>query len=123
MEQMKKLPDAEFDIMKIVWAKKPPITTSEVMKHLTKECKIQTIVSLMQRLTERGFLSSEKKGKERLYFPLVRKDDYLKFESGNFLRQIHDNSFSGLVASLYDGGSLSDADIDELLQWTKERRG
>jgi len=125
MENMKKLPDAEFDIMKVVWANKPPITTSEIMKQLghEKEWKIQTVVSLMLRLSERGFLRSEKHGKERTYFPLVCKEDYLKFETGSFLRQFHDNSFLNLVATLYGDEALSDEDIDELLSWAKERRG
>jgi len=125
MENMKKLPDAEFDIMKVVWAHEPPITTSEIMKQLgnDKKWKIQTVVSLMLRLVERGFLRSEKHGKERTYFSLVSKEDYLKFETGNFVKQFHDNSFFNLVSTLYDDEAVTDADIDELLQWVKERRG
>jgi len=125
MEKMKKLPDAEFDIMKVVWANEPPITTSEIMKQLgnEKEWKIQTVVSLMLRLTERGFLRSEKHGKERTYFSTVSKEDYLKFETGNFIKQFHDNSFLKLVNTLYDDETLTDKDIDELFHWAKERRG
>ena len=125
MEDMKKLPDAEFDIMKVVWANEPPITTSEIMKLLgnDKKWKIQTVVTLMLRLVERGFLRSEKHGKERTYFSLVSKEDYLKFETGNFMKQFHNNSFFNLVSTLYDDEAVTDADIDELLQWVKERRG
>ena len=125
MEKMKKLPDAEFDIMKVVWANPPPMTTAVIMEQLGKgkEWKIQTVVSLMLRLVERGFLRSEKHGKERTYFPMVRKEDYLKFETGNFIKQFHDDSFLNLVTTLYDDEALSDADIDELLRWAKERRG
>jgi len=125
MDNIKKLPDAEFDIMKIVWANTPPITTTEIMKQLGQEkgWKIQTLVSLMQRLTERGFLRSEKHGKERTYFYLVNKEDYLKFETGNFMKQFHNNSFLNLVNTMYGGKALTDNDIDELLNWVKERRG
>lgn len=125
MEKIKKLPDAEFDIMKVVWANESPITTTTIMNLLgnEKEWKIQTVVSLMLRLVERGFLRSEKHGKERTYFPLVSKEDYLKFETGNFMKQYHSNSFLNLVTTLYDNRALSDKDIDELYQWVKERRG
>ena len=34
MEKIKKLPDAEFEIMKVVWANEPPITTPIIMEHL-----------------------------------------------------------------------------------------
>lgn len=125
MDTMKKLPDAEFDIMKVVWANEPPITTNIVMKQLGKEreWKAQTVISLMLRLVERGFLHTEKKGKERTYFPLVNREDYLRFETGNFMKQYHENSFLNLVNTLYNDKALADSDIDELLQWAKERRG
>lgn len=124
MEKMKKLPDTEFDIMKTVWANEPPMTTTIIMEQLGKEreWKIQTVVSLMLRLVKRGFLRSEKHGKERTYFPLVKKEDYLKFETGNFIKQYHDSSLFNLINTLYDDKALSDKDIDELLQWAKERR-
>jgi len=125
MEKMKKLPDAEFDIMKVVWVNEPPLTANFIMQQLgnKKEWKVQTIISLMLRLVERGFLYTEKNGKERTYFPLVSKEDYLKFETGNFMKQFHDNSFLNLVNTLYDDKALTATDIDELLQWAKERKG
>ena len=87
-----------------------------------KEWKIQTVVSLMLRLVERGFLRSEKLGKERTYYPLISKEEYLKFETGNFMKQYHNNSLFHLINTLYDDQSLSDEDLDELLTWAKERR-
>ena len=125
MEQMKKLPDAEFDIMKVVWANEPPITTNIIMQqHVNNEgWKVQTAISLLLRLVERGFLRTEKNGKERTYFPMVNKEDYLKFETGNFIKQFHDNSFVNLVTTMYNDKELSDTDIDELLEWAKTRRG
>ena len=123
MDTMKRLPDAEFDIMKIIWINEPPMTTNAVMKQLGKDWKAQTLISLLLRLVERGFLRTEKNGKERTYFPLVEREDYLRFETGNFVKQYHDNSFLGLVTTLYDGKAMTDDELDELLKWAKERRG
>lgn len=125
MEQIKKLPDAEFEIMKVVWSNEPPITTNIIMEQLGNEkgWKAQTVISLMLRLVERGFLSTDKKGKERIYYPLIGREDYLKFETSNFIKQYHDNSFLGLVNTLYADKALTEEDIDQLLQWAEERRG
>lgn len=125
MEQLKKLPDAEFEIMKVVWTNEPPITTNIIMEQLGNEkgWKAQTVISLMLRLVERGFLSTEKKGKERIYYPLIAREDYLRFETSNFIKQYHDNSFLGLVNTLYADKALTEKDIDQLLQWAEERRG
>ena len=125
MEKMKKLPDAEFDVMKVVWANAPPITANMIMKqHGNGEgWKVQTAISLLLRLVERGFLRTEKNGRERTYFPMVSKEEYLKFETGNFIRQFHDNSFLNLVTTMNADNTLTDRDVDELLEWVKKRRG
>ena len=124
MGSMKKLPDAEFEIMKVVWANEPPITTNMIMEQLGNEktWKAPTVISLMLRLVDRGFLRTEKNGKERTYFPLVAKEDYLKFETGNFMKQYHENSFLSFVNTLYDGKKLNDHDLEELMKWARERR-
>ncbi|AGC67233.1 hypothetical protein Cst_c02090 [Thermoclostridium stercorarium subsp. stercorarium DSM 8532] len=122
---MKRLPDAEFDVMKIIWANEPPITANIIMEQLgtQRKWKAQTVNSLLLRLVKRGFLRSEKNGKERVYFPVVSRDDYLKFETELFLKQYHNNSVINLVNTLYRDKTLTDEDIDELLQWLKKRRG
>lgn len=124
MSNLKKLPDTEFEIMKVVWANKPPITTNMVMEQLGNErnWKAPTVISLMLRMVEKGFLRTEKTGKKRTYFPLVSKEDYLEYETGNFMKLYHENSFLSLVNTLYDGKQLSDSDIDELMKWVKERK-
>lgn len=124
MEKMKKLPDTEFEIMKVVWANEPPITTNIVMEQLgrEREWKAQTVISLMLRLVERGFLKTEKHGKERTYFPLINKEDYLRFETGNFMKLYHDSSFFNLVNTMYNDKALTDEDIDKLLKWVEGRR-
>lgn len=123
MKTMKKLPDAEFDIMKVVWAYEPPITTNIIMQQLgnEREWKSQTVISLMLRLIERGFIRTEKNGKERTYFPLISKEDYLKFETGDFMERFHENSFVSLVATLYNGNKIKDKDLDQLTEWLKEK--
>lgn len=124
MGNLRKLPNTEFEIMKVVWANEPPITTSMVMEQLGNErgWKAPSVISLMLRMVDKGFLRTEKNGKERTYYPLVAKEDYLEFETGNFMKLYHENSFLSFVNTLYNGKQLSEHDIEELMKWTKERR-
>lgn len=125
MDTMKKLPDAEFEVMKVVWANEPPITTNIIMEQLgnEKEWKAQTVITLLLRLVNRGFIRTEKNGKERTYFPIVKKEDYLKFESSDFMERFHANSFTSLVATLYNDKKISSSDLDELERWLKGKKG
>jgi predicted transcriptional regulator len=80
------------------------------------------VVTLLGRLEEKGYLRSEKKGKERLYYPLVSKDDYLQIETRDFFKQYHDNSLIGLVSTLYRDKQLTDEDLNDMQEWIRKRR-
>lgn len=121
---MKRLPEAEFQVMKALWTYEPPVTSSMVMEHLSgeKSWPIQSVVTLLGRLAEKEFLRSEKKGKERQYYPIVSKEDYLQFETGNFVRQYHENSFISLLSTLHQDKELTSEDLDDLQEWIRKRR-
>jgi predicted transcriptional regulator len=116
MGKIKKLPDAEFEIMKVIWrSNTSQITTLQIIAALGEDNrKPQTVLTLLVRLIERGFLSSEKIGKERTYTPIVDEQDYLRTETETFIEKYHQNSLLGLVKTLYNGKNLSDEEIGEL---------
>lgn len=57
--------------MKVVWANDSPITTNVIMQQLgnDRKWKAQTVISLMLRLVERGFIRTEKREKSALISP------------------------------------------------------
>lgn len=122
MERIKKLPDAEFDIMKVVWSNEPPVTTNIIMKQLGKEWRNQTLISLLVRLEKRGFLRSEKNSKERTYFPLVSQEDYLKFETDYFMKNFHNNSITGFMNTLFGDKRPNESELEEIKKWFEERK-
>lgn len=114
-----RLPDTEFEIMDYLWSLTPPVTTGMVMEKMGKErgWKIQTVVTLFARLTERGFLRVERgSGRERAFYPLISRDEYLRMETESFVERYHKNSFSSLLSALHRE-QLTEADLDELSQW------
>ena len=123
MKELKKLPDSELEIMQAVWKNTPPITTHMVMASLNpqKAYKQQTVLTLLNRLHDRGFIRCEKEGRTRMYYPLVSREEYLQFETGRFMAQMHQNSLSSLVAALYRGKNISREDIDELQSWLDQK--
>lgn len=124
LEILKKLPDAEFDIMKVVWENSEPITTSIIMQQLgrKKTWKTQTVGTLLSRLVERGFVRTEKNGKERIYFSLISKEDYLNFETSDFVERFDGNSITTLVARLFEGNKIKDSDLNQLSKWLREKK-
>ena len=119
---IKKLPDAEFEIMKAVWHSEEPVTSPVITDKLRrdlpdKDWKPQTVLTMLVRLEKKGFLRSEKAGKERNYYALVTESDYLRVEADSFRRRFDTGRLSGLVKALYSGDDVSDEDISELRDW------
>jgi len=111
-----KIPDAELMIMNIVWRKGGEITSGEVSKQLAnqKDWTLTTILTLLSRLTERGFLTVRKDGRVNIYKAAVDEAPYVESESKSFLERLHGNSLTSLVAALYDGNAIGKEDLDEL---------
>ena len=123
MKPTKRLPDAEFEIMHIIWQNTPPISTNQIISCLdsSKTWKPQTVLTLLVRLIDKGFLHSEKIGKERTYSPIISQKDYLSIETESFFDRLHSSSIRSLVNTLYDGKKLSDEDVADLKKWLEER--
>jgi len=124
MPAYNRLPDAEFDIMRIIWSQPSPISSLQVaaLAAPEKHWKQQTVLTLLTRLTGRGFLNSEKQGKERIYTPLVSQEAYLNQETGAFVQRFHKNSLTGLMNALYADKSLNEDDLATLEKWLEERK-
>ena len=111
----KRLPDAEFTVMKAIWSLNSPITTNEITNKLAdKSWKPQTLLTVLKRLGEKGFLNIIKEGKQHQYKVLITEDEYLEIETGSFLKRYAGNSIGALVKTLYSEGDLTEDDINEL---------
>lgn len=125
MDTIKKLPDAELELMKIIWANTPPISTNEIISKLDENnnWKPPTVLTLLMRLIDKGFLTSERKGKERIYYPAVDEQDYLQYETDIFISKFYQNSLSSLVNTLYDGKKLTEEDMKRLADFLRDKGG
>ena len=115
MKKLNRLPEAELTVMRAVWRLEPPVPTGAIRARLEKERPWN-----LARLTERGFLSVGKEGRQNVYTPLVDEGEYLAFENAPFLEG---RGLPGLVAALYDSRSVSREELAELRAFLDEAMG
>lgn len=118
---MKRLPESELEIMMIIWKYDRPVNRMEIEEHLKKDVAAPTILSFLNRLEAKGFVSVEKVGKINWYTPLVKEEEYLQRESRNILQRLYQNSLKNFVTALYDGEGLSSQDIEDLRAFVEEK--
>ena len=123
--ELRKLPDAEFEIMRAVWNAGPAVTAPMLTAKLSEELperdwKAQTVTTMLTRLEKKGFLRSKKTGKERDFFPAISEQEYFSLEAEGFRSRFKKSSLSSLVKALSGGESISKEDADELRRWLDE---
>lgn len=114
-EDHDRLPDAELEVMQALWAVEDyPARTGEIAARLHRDWKAPTLLKLLSRLEERGFVKGEKEGRVNGYTPLVAREDYVQAASRSFLERLHGGSLPSLVAALCPDGMLTEEDLAAL---------
>ena len=121
---MKRLPDSELELMMIIWDAGRPMSRNEIEEQLPGERQLSatTILSFLSRLQEKRFVQVRKEGRNNVYEPLVRKEDYLKQESRSIWKRLYQNSVGNFMAALGQGDDLTDQDLDELQEFLDRKR-
>ncbi|MCC0752713.1 BlaI/MecI/CopY family transcriptional regulator [Clostridioides sp. ZZV13-5731] len=118
----KKLPDAELKLMKNIWnSGYKTVISKDVADEMEEKYgwKQTTTLTLLLRLTKRGFLASQKIGKHTHYTILVKEKEYLKSETKKLFGGLNNNPLSELLSKLHDEENINSDKIEALGDWIK----
>jgi len=123
MKEIPAISDAEYQVMKIIWAEGAPISTNDVIEKLenTTAWKPKTIGTLLSRLVKKGALKYEKDSRVFVYTPLIEESDILEMESDTFLNRFYDGALNAMIVNLLERDKLSEDDMNELKRILEEK--
>ncbi len=123
MKEIPTISDAEYQVMKTIWAEGAPISTNNVIEKLenTTAWKPKTIGTLLSRLVKKGALKYEKDSRVFVYTPLIAESDILEMESDTFLNRFYDGALNAMVVNLLERDRLSEEDMNELKRILEEK--
>ena len=124
-EKIKRLGDAELEIMLVVWESKEPVTSNYVLEHLhnRRHWKLSTLMTILARLAEKGFIHCDRSTRTNYYSALISEREYKAKEGSSFLEKLYGNSLQNLVTSLYDSNAINDVDLSDLRKMIDELEG
>lgn len=120
-----KLPDSELLVMQIIWQSETSIGTGKIIQLVCeqKNWSRSTVQVLLARLEERGFVEIKKKGRFKFYEPLIKEEEYLSKETKTFMEQFYSSSYKKLFASLVENETITENDIEDIIQIIKDAKG
>ena len=115
------LPDAELEVMQVLWDLQAPVPRSAMEEAMAKVRPMAqtTLLTLLTRLSEKGFVKIEKQGRSSVYTPLVARADYQAQQSRRFWDRHFGGSPSAFASALTASG-ISKEDLDELRRLLEE---
>ena len=117
---IRRLPDAELEVMQAIWACEPPVSRTDIDEILrdTHPMAQTTLLTVLTRLSEKGFVEIRKEGRSARYIPVVARQEYLAQQSRRFVEKVCKGSLPAFAAALCDSGLTKDelAQLRELLE-------
>ena len=117
---IRRLPDAELEVMQAIWACEPPVSRADINKILkdTHPMALTTLLTVLTRLSDKGFVQIRKEGRSARYVPMITRQDYLAQQSRRFVQKVCGGSLPAFAAALCDSGLTKEelALLRELLE-------
>lgn len=120
MAKTNRLSQAEKEVMDIIWQLDRPVCVKDVLEaSMGGSRKYTTIATFLTRLEKKGFLRCEKSGVQNYYSYRFTKEEYLKQQTDEFVKDVYGNSATELIASLCRD-RISKEDYNELMELIKD---
>ncbi|GIP17366.1 transcriptional regulator [Paenibacillus montaniterrae] len=114
--EIKRLPDAELEVMLVVWQADQPVSASYILEQLRGKRKwaLATLMTVLSRLVDKGFLHCVKQGRCNSYHAAIAEEEYKESEGKSTLEKLFGNSIQDMVMSLYNGKAINKRDLADL---------
>lgn len=116
MTQRSPVSDAELEVLKVLWAT-APVTVRDVVEALGRRRRrlaYNTVLTLLSRLREKGYVTADRRETAHLFCPLVSRDQLLGSTLTALADRLCDGTSSPLVQALVREQRLSAEEIADL---------
>ena len=115
MKTIPKISEAEWEIMKVLWAKSPLAADAIIVKLSARDdWHPKTAKTLLNRLVKKKALGFEKEGRAYRYHPLVREVECVRAVSASFLDRVFGGSLTPMLAHFVAHQKMSAKEIQDL---------
>ena len=117
---MTRLTKAEEQIMQILWGLNEAVV-KEVVEHFEEpKPAYTTVATVLKVLEKKDFVAYKKIGNTYLYYPLISKEVYTKYQLSSLLKNYFNGSFPKLATFFARENDISISDFEELLKEAKK---
>jgi predicted transcriptional regulator len=110
--------ETELDVLKVLWEQGPG-TVRVLHHHLRRQGRrwaYTTVLTLLQRLEAKGYVSSDKSSLAHVFRPAVTREKLLRQRLKDLANQLCEGTATPLVLALVEGQRFTAAEISQFRQ-------
>ncbi len=111
---MNTLTKAEEQLMQFLWEKRTAFTKGLIEAYPDPKPASTTVITLLKRMQEKGFVGFKEYGKSREYYPLVEKDKYFSRQVGEMIQTFFNDSAMQFASFFTEKTDLSEKELEDL---------
>lgn len=108
------LTSAEEQIMKLLWKLEKAFFRDLLNEFPDPRPASTTVLTLLKRMIDKGFVSYKLYGNSREYYPLIQKSDYFSAHINGLIRDFFNNSTAQFASFFANETSLTQEELKEL---------
>lgn len=114
--KIRRLTRAEEEVMQILWDIEEGVVKKIVERFDDPKPAYTTIATVLKVLERKSFVEYKKVGNTYLYFPVVSKTEYTKFQLSSLLKNYFNGSFPKMATFFARENDLSLLELEEILK-------
>ncbi len=118
---IKQLNKTELQIMKYLWLLKKGFMKDIVEQFPEPRPAYTTISTLLKRMCDKQYIGFERLGRDKLYFPVLRKNDYFSKQVNGIITHFFNDSKSQFASFFTKNADLSVQELEELQRILQEK--
>ena len=118
---IKQLNKTELQIMKYLWALKKAFMKDIVEQFPEPKPAYTTISTLLKRMCDKGYIAFERLGRDKQYYPVLKKNDYFSKQVNGMITHFFNDSKSQFASFFTKNADLSMQELEELQQLLQEK--
>lgn len=111
---MNTLTKAEEQLMQFLWEKRTAFTKDLIEAYPDPKPASTTVLTLLKRMQEKGFVGFKEYGKSREYYSLVEKDKYFSKQVGEMIKDFFNDSAMQFASFFTEKTDLSEKELEDL---------
>ena len=108
------LTNAEEQIMKLLWKLDKAFIRDLLNESPEPKPAPTTVITLLKRMIDKGFVSYRQCGNSREYYPIVKKSDYFSDHINGLIKDFFNNSTAQFTSFFANETDMSPEELKEL---------